>query len=274
MQNIPESLINSTEKNITVYDFKMTKDVIKSKVNLTMHMFSFLQIGNKQVHFADTSVEVNDKQSVIIKNGNCLMTELLSDGPLYFCKLLFFTDNHIETFLKKHNLKSDLKNLKSTPHFIIENDDFIKTFVISLANLYKEKNTFLKSLLIIKFEEIMIYLVGKYGDNFLSYIQSLVSDNNSSFRNVVETNVYSNLKLEEIAFLCNMSLSTFKRHFILEFDASPGKWLQHKRLVKAKEILEKGEQKSSEIYKEFGYNNLSNFSIAFKNQFGISPKDI
>jgi AraC-like DNA-binding protein len=31
-----------------------------------------------------------------------------------------------------------------------------------------------------------------------------------------QSNVHSNLKLEEIAFLCNMSLSTFKRHFIVD----------------------------------------------------------
>jgi len=36
-------------------------------------------------------------------------------------------------------------------------------------------------------------------------------------------------------------------------------------------ILEKGELKPSDIYLDFGYNNLSNFSIAFKNKFGKSP---
>ena len=70
--------------------------------------------------------------------------------------------------------------------------------------------------------------------------------------------------MEEIAFLCNMSLSTFKRHFIKEYKVSPGKWFQDKRLQKAKETLEKGNLKPSDIYLDFGYNNLSNFSIAYK----------
>jgi transcriptional regulator GlxA family with amidase domain len=50
---------------------------------------------------------------------------------------------------------------------------------------------------------------------------------------MIESNVHSNLKLEEIAFLCNMSLSTFKRHFIVEYNEAPGKWLQDKRLQRA-----------------------------------------
>ncbi len=71
-----------------------------------------------------------------------------------------------------------------------------------------------------------------------------------------------------------MSLSTFKRHFINEYKASPGKWLQDKRLQKAKETLELGKLTPSDIYLDFGYNNLSNFSTAFKNKFGCSPKEI
>jgi transcriptional regulator GlxA family with amidase domain len=60
-------------------------------------------------------------------------------------------------------------------------------------------------------------------------LYSLISKEVSPFKNVVESNVHSNLKLEEIAFLCNMSLSTFKRHFIVEYNEAPGKWLQDKR---------------------------------------------
>ena len=71
-----------------------------------------------------------------------------------------------------------------------------------------------------------------------------------------------------------MSLSTFKRHFITEYNISPGKWLQDKRLLKAKETLELGTLKPTDIYLDFGYNNLSNFSIAFKNKFGYSPSEI
>jgi AraC-like DNA-binding protein len=40
--------------------------------------------------------------------------------------------------------------------------------------------------------------------------------------------------------------------------------LQDKRLQRAKEILKEGQLKASDIYLDMGYNNLSNFSIAFK----------
>jgi AraC-like DNA-binding protein len=130
----------------------------------------------------------------------------------------------------------------------------------------------MENLLSLKFEELMLYLLQKYGKNFELYLHSLIIKESSSFKNSIESKIHSNLKLEEIAFLFNMSLSTFKRHFISEYKESPGKWLQDKRLQKAKETLEKGNLKPSDIYLDFGYNNLSNFSTAFKNKFGYSPK--
>lgn len=276
--NIPESYLFDGNKNLElfVYDFKMTEDAINSKVNLTLNMFSFLQTGAKKVQFGDNVVEVNNKQSVLLKASNCLMTELLNNDEIYFCKLFFFSNKNITNFLEKYNYKQIVnpKNIIEKPFFIIENDDFIDSFVASISSLLNLESEALTSLLIIKFEEIMLYLSHKYGVAFVSYIQGLACrDNNSSFKKIVESNSNFNLSLAEIAFLANMSLSTFKRYFEREYQTNPGKWMQKKRLNKAKLILEKGEKKPSEIFADFGYTNFSNFSIAYKNEFGFSPKD-
>ena len=72
IENIPEIYINNDAPvpDLLIYDFKMANDVVKSKVHLSMNMFSFLQVGKKQVHFAGNSVAVDQKQKVffLIKN--------------------------------------------------------------------------------------------------------------------------------------------------------------------------------------------------------------
>jgi AraC-like DNA-binding protein len=273
--NIPEIYSQDQEVrgDLLVYDFKMTNDVVKSKVNLSMNMFSFLQVGKKQVHFADTSIAVNSKQSLLLKKGNWLWTELLDKEAIYYCKLFFFSEEKLIEFLQKHT-KSGSPHKDEIPYFVIENDDYIITFLNSLSVLNTAPSDYTEQLLLVKFEEIMLYLLYKYEQKFEYYLYSLISKEVSPFKKVVESNVHSNLKLEEIAFLCNMSLSTFKRHFTLEYNEAPGKWLQDKRLQRAKDLLHEGLLKPSDIYLEVGYNNLSNFSIAFKNKFGISPKEI
>lgn len=275
IENIPEIFFQkeSPPQDLFVYDFKMTNDVVKSKVNLSMNMFSFLQVGKKQVHFADTSVAVNNQQSLLMKKGNWLWTELLDTDAIYYCKLFFFSEEKLFQFLNKYtdNVKPYQEKV---PYFVIENDDYIEAFITSLSSNTFTNHSFSNALLVLKFEEIMLYLLYKYGSPFEHYLHSLISKEVSPFKNVVESNVHSNLKLEEIAFLCHMSLSTFKRHFTNEYNEPPGKWLQDKRLQKAKELLQTGHLKASDIYLDIGYNNLSNFSIAFKNKFGISPTDV
>lgn len=274
IENIPKIYINNDKESpdLFLYDLKMSQDIIKSKVDLTMNMISFLQVGKKQVYFADTSVGVNAQQSLILKKGNCIWTELLDKEAIYYCKLFFFSDSELLEFLTKHcNSKQENKEI---PYFIIENDDYIASYLSSLSHVDINSTVLKNKLLSVKFEELLLYLMNKYGNTFESFLKSLISKEYSSFKKTVESNIYSNLKLEEVAFLCNMSLSTFKRNFSKEYNEKPGKWLTDKRLQKAKEILEKGKLKPSDIYFEYGYNNLSNFSIAFKNKFGINPNEI
>lgn len=274
IQNIPELYLEKPINNtdLFIYDFKMTEDVIKTKVNLNMHMFSFLQEGKKQVHFSDVAVVVNNEQSLLLKKGNCLWTELLDNESVYFCKLLFFSDKRLKEFLEKHTTEVSFNN--EVPYFAIHNDTFITSYLNSLKTIDSAPSVFMESLLSVKFEELLLYLINKYGEDFQSYLYSLIAKKTSAFQKTIEKNIYTSLTLEEISFLCNMSLSTFKRHFINEYNVSPGRWLRDKRLLRAKEVLEEGNLKSSDIYFDLGYNNLSNFSVAFKNKFGVNPKDI
>jgi len=275
IENIPEIYIKDKKENpdLFVYDFKMTSDVIKSKVNLGMNMFSFLQVGKKQVHFAGTSVVVNKDQSLLLKKGNWLWTELLDTDAIYYCKLLFFSEEILKEVLEKHTNNTQVAK-DEAPYFIIRNDIYITSYLNSLSMISEAPTIFMEKLLSVKFEELMLYLINKYGNAFEVYLQSLIVKKTSPFKKIVESKIHSNLKLEEIAFLCNMSLSTFKRHFTNEYNVSPGKWLKEKRLQKAKEMLAQEGVKPSDIYLDFGYNNLSNFSIAFKNKFGFSPSKV
>jgi AraC-like DNA-binding protein len=277
---LPENFINTknTIPDLFVFDYIMTTDIVNRKANVNLNLFSFLQTGQKKINFADTSITINENQSVLIKPGNCLFTELLLEEQTYFCKLFFFSQNSLESFFLKHKNSFNFsikKNHSEIPFFIIENDNYIKSFIQSLSTIMTIESEFSQELFMVKFEEILLYLIFKYEQSFIDYLHSLIThENKTSFKTVIENNVISNLKIEEIAFLCNRSLSTFKRHFITEFQETPGRWIQRKRLLYAKEQLEHKKCKPSDIYIDIGYTNYSNFSTAFKNEFGINPKEI
>jgi AraC-like DNA-binding protein len=126
----------------------------------------------------------------------------------------------------------------------------------------------------LKFEELMLYISEIKGFDFLD---SLDIDSNKyaiNFKSSIENNKLNKLTLDELSFLCNMSVSTFKRVFQKHYQQSPIKWFQNQRLEYAAYLLNKEKRKSSEIFDLVGYENHSNFIKAFKNKFGVTPKQL
>jgi hypothetical protein len=68
-----------------------------------------------------------------------------------------------------------------------------------------------------------------------------------------------------------MSLSTFKRHFIVEYNEAPGNGC--KISVSKSKRDSKGRSIKASDLSRHGYNNLSNFSIAFKNKSEKSKRN-
>ena len=276
--NFPEDLFenNYTDtSDLQIANYEAYKLVSKNKINLNKNAFSFLLDGQKDLHFSNDIVSINDTQSLLISSSNFLLTELVGTSS-YRCLLFFFSQKNISDFLLKHSPQfNQNKPTITAPYFLIEKDNFIVHYINSLQHSFGLHTTISQKILELKFEEIMLYLANKYGQAFFAYLNSLLtSERELSFKMVIEKNLYTSLNIDEVAFLCNMSLSTFKRKFIQLYQESPGKWFQLKRLNKAKKLLLNNEATPSEIYMDFGYDSLSNFSTAFKNQFGYSPKNI
>lgn len=83
-----------------------------------------------------------------------------------------------------------------------------------------------------------------------------------------------NVSIERFAYLTGKSLSAFKRDFEKTFGATPSHWLVQKRLEEAYFLLDKKQQKLSEIYLDLGFEDLSHFSFAFKKKFGVAPREV
>lgn len=279
--NFPEHLFenNYTEtSDLQIANYEVYKHVSKNKINLNKNVFSFLLDGQKNIHFSNDIVSIDETQSLLLASGNFLTTEIVGANS-YSCLLFFFSQKNINDFLLKYghffNPNDFNKAATSSPYFLIEKDNFIIHFINSIQQIYGLNQTISQKILELKFEEIMLYLADKYGQFFFVYLHSLlINERELSFKMVIEKNLYTSLNIDEVAFLCNMSLSTFKRKFIQLYQESPGKWFQLKRLNKAKKILLNNEATPSEIYMDYGYDSLSNFSTAFKNEFGYSPKNI
>lgn len=87
-------------------------------------------------------------------------------------------------------------------------------------------------------------------------------------------NYIFNLPIVQFAYLTGRSISSFKRDFAAIFHTTPQRWLTSKRLELAHYLIKDKSVKPSTAYIEAGFENLSHFSAAFKNQFGYNPSQI
>jgi AraC-like DNA-binding protein len=275
MQKLPGNLAPDEKADLQVFNYDLDYLMNRSKIVLEQYVISFLLGGHKELNFAGSAIQIDNTKALIVTQGNCLLTEKDHGSQDYRSILLFFSREKLTEFLLKKGLLSDgsKKPKLVSPYFSFEQDAFIKAFIHSLSLHFSLGKNLSKQLLEIKFEEIMIYLTDIYGNRFLSFLQySLEQDRNLSFKNTIEVNKYTNLSVEELAFLCNMSVSTFKRCFVKVFKDTPGNWFKQKRLERARTLLQTGKATPSEIFNSSGYKNLSHFSTAFKNRFGKSPR--
>lgn len=237
-----------------------------------MNTFSFLVEGHKEVH-SDTSVNaISNNEFLLMKAGKCLMTEKFADKQSsYRSILLFFTDDALLKAARKYAINLS-KAAERKPVQTITYDAFLRTFAKSLVLLNHLSSDRMHKMLEIKFEELIVYLTEKQGEGLLS---SLVVDTNAHehhFQEVVENNKLNRLTTSELAFLCNMSLSTFKRTFEKKYHTSPSKWFQARRLEYAAFLLKSEGKRATDIYMEVGYDSLTNFIQAFKAKYRVTPK--
>lgn len=268
---LPDELNLDNSQSVQVFDYHSSKEISKQQIILNQNTFSFLTEGTKEVVFDNSALSIDNSKFLIMKSGHCLMTEKLSNIKNYRSVLLFFTNETLLKFIRKSEIgKIEVNKYKSVYSF--KYDDFLQRFVNSLLDISKLSKDIQKKLLEVKFEEIMLYLTEINGTEFLYSLTEKSSDSTQKFIQTIENNQFNKLTLKELAFLCNMSVSTFKREFEKHYSESPIKWFQNKRLEYAHHLLNQEQKKSSEIYFEVGYESLSSFIQAYKSKYGITPK--
>ncbi|UOQ69634.1 helix-turn-helix transcriptional regulator [Hymenobacter volaticus] len=239
-------------------------------------MFTFLLEGEKTVHFAGAQVTVRPHEFVMLAAGNCLMSEKVAGQDANYHSLMLLFDQQLLTdFFGRHAawLGRQQKQAASQPFLLFEKDEFLVNFACSLDYLLRGAKPINHALRQVKLEELLLYLAEHYPGQ-IQQLRSMGYEASDELlvRQAVTSHIGSPTTVEELAFLCNMSLSTFKRRFARLYGTSPNRWLLEKRMDRAAKLLRQEDRKVSEIYDELGYENLSSFIQSFKQIYGVTPK--
>ncbi len=222
---------------------------------------------------SDNNKQLQGNEAVLLKCGS------------HFIDLLKNAEEDMVEVLVVHFFPEILKKLYATklPEIITKKkiskssgvvvaSHVLSKFIESLEFYFKNPSLVNNDLLELKIRELILLLIQS---NSINNIRELIADLYSSkavtINEVVELHLFSNLKLDQLAKLSNLSLSSFKREFKKEYNNSPTNYINTRRLEKAKEFLTLTTLTIREIAFEVGFQDSLYFTRLFKNKVGIPP---
>ena len=151
-------------------------------------------------------------------------------------------------------------------------DDTIGLFIENLQFYFENPGLVNDDLLELKIKELILLLVqSKNADSVLQLLEELFTQRVANLREVVDTHLYSDLTLEELAELCNLSLSSFKREFEKVFSESPGRYILGRKLQKAAELLKISDHSIGDVAYASGFSDSAYFARCFKAKYNQAP---
>ncbi len=241
---------------------------IRTQVALSHHLLSLVQEGQKEVIVAGRREQVDASRMLLLSATSSIMSEHGLAGWPMRSVLMFFSPAFLLDFSVRHGLKPKGAAIDLQP---LAQDAFTKHFAASVELLGPRRLNADAALRRTKAEEILLYLHTNHPAGFAAFLAAALNDGHDlPLRKVVALHQDSNLSVPELAFLCHMSVSTFKRRFQEVFGETPGRYLHERRMERAKAMLD-SRMRPSEVYLELGYGSLAAFSTEFKKHFGTAP---
>lgn len=250
------------------------------KYNLMDNEACFLHVieGKSMTVSEIDKIYLQAKDSVLMKCGNYISSMLPSKSDNYF--QFFAVHFHLDVIEKvyKNELPAFLKpdqNISPKSFVRIENKSLINHFMEGMKIYFQyPPNLIDEELLILKFKEILMLLAqNDKSSSVHNILSSLFTPVTFTLRQVIEAHLYTNISVDQLASLCNISVSTFKREFSKTYNSPPAIYLKNRKLEKSKELLNLSEKRINEIAFECGFTDVSHFSKSFIQKYGTTPSE-
>jgi AraC family transcriptional regulator, exoenzyme S synthesis regulatory protein ExsA len=235
--------------------------------------FAFISSGKKIWKTIHHSYDANDGDILFVKKGANLTHQFFGEK---FCAIfIFIPDEFIREFMNR-NIALAQDAQKDVAHqdavLRVQSDELLKSYYHSIHSYLSLSVKPSKQLLILKFEELLLSLFSnEIHQDLTDYFLSLSRDQEYQMRQVMEQNFAYNLTLENYAQLCHMSLSSFKKSFKAYYKATPGAWLQQRKLDHATHLVLHTNLSINQISIDCGFEDTSHFIRLFKQRHRLTP---
>ena len=167
------------------------------------------------------------------------------------------------------DFESALSHNKLIP-LTIEKDGFYEQTLNALEQLflYEKDPSTIESIHLVY--SIILHALKQQNEN-PAYAPSSKKKRLQPAMNYILNNFTSPIKNEELAALCKISAVYFRKLWSEVYGVPPMTYIQNLRIQRAQEMLKSDYTSITDIAFTLGYNNIYEFSKAFKNHTGVSP---
>ena len=242
----------------------------KNALSLVMH-------GRKTMHFAARTVQAGSDEVHLLSAGNCVASMELDSRDPFRSILIYFDTTVHDAFAAKYD--SLIRSMRAQtaaladPYISFKKDTFLQGYISSLHALLQSGVPLSADMRRLKLEEILLHLLESQPEKFLAFRPLGGGDlSDLDIRRAVEVSITSSLSIDELAFLCKCSPSTFKRRFMKIYGVAPVTWIRRRRMELAADLLGRRGTRPSDVFHRIGFESHSSFSQAFKSVFGLTPR--
>ncbi|HEV8283681.1 MAG TPA: helix-turn-helix transcriptional regulator [Chitinophagaceae bacterium] len=234
----------------------------------------YIVTGKKGYHTPNRSLIFKSGEAVFVKKGGSII-EKFFEGEMLCIMTFFIPDSYLRSFMREHislmrqNSMGSAENDQLIPLHV---NEMMAAYFNSMMPYFSSETKPSEDLLELKFRELLLNILADPNNHELNaYLQELALSETDSLQQIMEANCIYNLSLEDYAKLCNLSVSSFKRHFFETYKTTPGQWLLKRKLEHAYKLLITSSKPITDISFESGFENSTHFSHVFKKHFGSSP---
>lgn len=252
-----------------------------SSSNIDNNYFKIIYItnGTKKITLYNNEINYNNGEILYIRKYCNLSYQNIPENGIYEEIEIIYSSEELHIILNNYanKIKSN-KIMDSVPPghtepIISQNIDtnlayFYENLLSLISGNFVSKDQHIEW---IKRSEFVLLLISS-DLNFISsnmFYDIKVHKNN--FIKIVNENIYSKITISELAKMCEMSLSTFKKAFAEYYKQPPHKWIIEQRLNKAKMLLISTNIDVNQTALECCFENTSHFIKLFKKRYRLTP---
>jgi AraC-like DNA-binding protein len=240
---------------------------------IEVHAVGYVVAG--ELHFVtkDGKQEVKTGTLGLAKRNQLIKASKIppSDGEFRSINILLYPE-----ILKRYSLEHGISARQRPPEEVfyeIPSDPVVKGFFSSLTPYFETPERLTPSLAELKTKEI-IELLLTVNPALKNVLFDFSEPHKIDLEAFMQKNFMFNVSIDTMAKLTGRSRAGFKRDFEKTFGKSPGQWLKERRLQEAYHLIKYRGVKPSEAYLDVGFENLSHFSYAFKQAYGVNPSTV